>query len=88
MKVSKLLSLSVLMAVLTAAWVGNAVGQTSPRNTVARVQKHAVPAPKTAAKTRKVSSFAPHPTKRRVFGAPIQPPIVNKAPPPKKPSPR
>jgi hypothetical protein len=36
------------------------------------------------AKTRKASSFAPHPTKRRVFGAPIQPPIVNKAPPPKK----
>ena len=86
MKVSKLLSLSVLMTVLTAVWAGNAVGQ-SPRNTVARVQKHVSPAPKAAPKARKVSSFAPRPTKRRVFGAPIQPPIVNKAPAPKKPQP-
>jgi len=85
MKVSKLLSLTVLMAVLTAAWVGSAVAQTSPRNTVARVQKHAVAAPKAAPKSKKVSSFAPRPTRRRVFGAPIQPPIVNKAPAPKKP---
>jgi hypothetical protein len=44
-----------------------------------------VPAPKAAPKSKKVSSFAPRPTKRRVFGAPIQPPIVNKAPAPKKP---
>jgi hypothetical protein len=36
----------------------------------------------------KASSFAPHPTKRRVFGAPIQAPIVHSAPAPKKPGPR
>jgi hypothetical protein len=32
----------------------------------------------------KASAFAPRPTKQRVFGAPIQPPIVH-SPPPKKP---
>ncbi len=32
----------------------------------------------------KASAFAPRPTKRRVFGAPIQAPILHK-PPPKKP---
>jgi hypothetical protein len=37
----------------------------------------------------KASSFAPHPTGRRVFGDPIQPPIVHNAPPaPKKSAPR
>jgi hypothetical protein len=83
MKLARPLSLCVMVAVLTAAPVGNALAQ-SPRNTVARVQKNTRPAPKAVApKTRKVSSFAPHPTKRRVFGAPIQPPIVNKSPPPK-----
>ncbi len=36
----------------------------------------------------KASSFAPHPTNRRVFGDPIQPPIIYNAPaPPKKKSP-
>jgi hypothetical protein len=35
----------------------------------------------------KPSSFAPHPTNRRVFGAPIQPPIVRHVAP-KKPKPR
>jgi hypothetical protein len=29
----------------------------------------------------KASSFAPHPTRRRVFGDPIPPPLVHKAPP-------
>jgi hypothetical protein len=37
----------------------------------------------------KASSFAPHPTTRRVFGDPIQPPIVRTAPaPPKKKAPK
>jgi len=37
----------------------------------------------------KASSFAPHPTGRRVFGDPIQPPIVhNASPAPKKSAPR
>jgi len=37
---------------------------------------------------RKASSFAPHPTKRRVFGAPIQEPIMHSAPAPKKTAPK
>lgn len=36
----------------------------------------------------KASAFAPHPTKQRVFGAPIQAPIMHSAPAPKKPAPR
>ena len=50
--------------------------------------------PKTLAKVRhpdgtphKASSFAPHPTRSRVFGAPIQPPILHSAPP-KPPTPK
>jgi hypothetical protein len=34
----------------------------------------------------KASSFAPHPTKRRVFGDPIQPPILGHTAPTKPPS--
>jgi hypothetical protein len=37
----------------------------------------------------KASSFAPHPTTRRVFGDPIQAPIVhNNTPPQKKSAPK
>jgi len=36
----------------------------------------------------KASSFAPHPTKRRVFGDPIQAPIMHSAPAPKQPAPK
>jgi hypothetical protein len=35
---------------------------------------------------RKASSFAPHPTNRRVFGQPIQPPILGHVAPKKPPS--
>jgi hypothetical protein len=35
----------------------------------------------------KASSFAPHPTTRRVFGDPIQPPIVHNVPATTKKSP-
>jgi hypothetical protein len=51
------------------------------------------PGPKVVSKTQqplgkphKASSFAPHPTNRRVFGDPIQPPIVRHVAP-KKPQP-
>ena len=51
----------------------------------------AKPAPKVISKRHqpagtphKASSFAPHPTQRRVFGTPIQPPIVRTTAP-KKP---
>jgi hypothetical protein len=93
------LSRTLLAAGLTALIVGTATAQVSPvspRNAVVRAQ-HAGPSPKVVSRAHqpvgtphKVSSFAPHPTKRRVFGAPIQPPIVSNvpAPPPKKTAPK
>jgi hypothetical protein len=76
--------LGLLVAALAALSAGSTVAQVSPRSAVLRAQQH----PKVVSKARqpvgtphKVSSFAPHPTKRRVFGAPIQPPIVSKVPP-------
>jgi hypothetical protein len=89
LQTSMLLSLLVSSAVLAALSVGTAIGQTSPRSAVVRAQ-NAGSAPKVISRTRqptgklKASSFAPRPTKRRVFGAPIQPPIVRNQPP-KKP---
>jgi hypothetical protein len=93
------LSLTLLGAGLTALIAGTAAAQVSPvspRNAVVRAQ-HAGPSPKVVSRAHqpvgtphKVSSFAPHPTKRRVFGTPIQPPIVSNvpAPPPKKVGPK
>jgi hypothetical protein len=82
------LSRALLAAGLTALIVGTAAAQVSPRNAVVRAQ-HTGPSPKVVSRAHqpvgtphKVSSFAPHPTKRRVFGAPIQPPIVSQVPPP------
>jgi hypothetical protein len=87
------LSLTVV-AGLTALSVGTAVPQVSPRSAVVRAQ-HAGSSPKVVSKAHqpvgtphKASSFAPHPTKRRVFGAPIQAPIVSNVPPPQKPAAR
>jgi hypothetical protein len=77
----KMISLSVLTG-LIALSVGTAAAQ-SPQ--------HA--GPKVVSKTHqpvgtphKASSFAPRPTTRRVFGAPIQPQILHSAP--KKPDPK
>lgn len=42
---------------------------------------------KPGSSAQKASSFAPHPTSRRVFGAPIQSPILSKVTP-KKPPPK
>jgi len=81
-RTSTLLSLLVASGVLAALPVGTAVGQASPRSAAV----HAGSPPKVISKTRqptgklKASSFAPRPTKRRVFGAPIQPPIVHNQP--------
>jgi hypothetical protein len=73
---------------------GSAAAQASPRSAVLEAQR-AGPSPKVVSKVHqpvgtphKASSFAPHPTKRRVFGAPIQPPIVSHVVPPKKPGPK
>jgi hypothetical protein len=75
----RLLILTVLVA-LAAVSIGTAAAQASYKPPVTRA-KHPAPPAKVAPKTRKASSFAPRPTKRRVFGAPIQPPIVHPAPP-------
>jgi hypothetical protein len=88
------LPVTVLVGCLTALIVGTAIAQVSPRSAVVRAQ-HAGRSPKAVSKAHqpvgtphKVSSFAPHPTKRRVFGAPIQAPIVSSVPPPKKTGPK
>jgi hypothetical protein len=89
-----MLSLTLLAAGLTALPVGTAIAQVSPRSQVVQAQR-AGAHPKVVSKSRqpvgtphKVSSYAPHPTKRRVFGAPIQAPILSNVPPPKKPGPK
>ena len=78
--------LALVAAGLTALSVGTAQAQASSRTE---------PSPKVVSKVQqpagtpqKASSFAPHHTKRRVFGAPIQPPIVRNVPPKKKLQPK
>jgi hypothetical protein len=86
--------LTLLVAGLTALIVGTAIAQVSPQSAVVRAQ-HTSQSPKVVSKAHqpvgtphKASSFAPHPTKRRVFGDPIQPPILSNVPPPKKVAPK
>jgi hypothetical protein len=83
-----------VVAGLTTFSVGTAMAQDSPRSAVVRAQ-HVGSSPKVVSQAHqpvgtphKVSSFAPRPTKRRVFGAPIQAPIVSNVPPPKKTGPK
>jgi len=83
------LRLSLVAAAFAALSAGSTVAQVSPRNAAVRTQQ-AGSYPKVVSKAHhpvgtphKASSFAPHPTTRRVFGAPIQAPIVRKVPPPK-----
>jgi hypothetical protein len=85
------LSLTLLV---TAFSVGTAIAQVSPESTVARA-RHVGSSPKVVSKAHqpvgtphKASSLAPHPTKRRVFGDPIQPPILTNVSPPKKVAPK
>ena len=78
--------LAVLMLATTSAAYADAV-----RNAVVEAQRAGPTKPsKTVSKVRqpvgtphKASSFAPHPTGKRVYGAPIQAPIVHNPPPPK-----
>jgi len=91
------LSLTLLAAGLTALIAGTAAAQVAPvppRSAVVRAQ-HAGPSPKVVSRAHqpvgtphKASSFAPHPTKRRVFGDPIQPAILGHVQPPKKAGPK
>jgi hypothetical protein len=75
-------SVAVLAASLVVLSTGTAFAQRAgptPPSKVVSKSRQPVGTP------HKVSSFAPHPTSRRVFGDPIQPPIVNNAPQPKNP---
>jgi hypothetical protein len=88
------LAQTLLVAGLTALTMGTAIAQVSPRSAVVRAQ-HAGSSPHVVSRAHqpvgtphKVSSFAPHPTKRKVFGAPIQAPILTNVPPPVKPAPK
>jgi hypothetical protein len=93
-KISMLRSLTLLVAGLTALSVGTTWAQVSPGSAVVRAQQGGA-SPKVVSRAHqpvgtphKASAFAPRPTKRRVFGAPIQAPIVGKVPAPKKPGPK
>jgi hypothetical protein len=71
---------------------GTALAQESPRNAVLAAQRVGPTKPaKVVAKSHqpvgtphKASSFAPHRTNKRVFGDPIQAPIVHSHPAPKR----
>ena len=88
MRVDKLSLAMVAVSLLTVA-AATAFAQVN--NAVAKAQRVGPSSPKVVSKSHqpagtphKASSFAPHPTTRRVFGDPIQPPIVHTtAPPPK-----
>jgi hypothetical protein len=68
----------MLMIVMSVALVG--IATAAPPKTLSKVHQP-------SGKPTKASSFAPHPTRSRVFGAPIQAPILKNAPP-KKPAPK
>jgi hypothetical protein len=91
----RLIVMGVLAACVVGLSTGSAVAQ-SFRNDVTRARSTGPsgPAPKVVSKSHqpvgtphKASSYAPHPTKRRVFGDPIQAPIVHNVPP-EKPAPK
>lgn len=81
------MSLVVLTAGLITLSAGTAAAQNAQRAGPTR-PKVVSKAHQPVGTPHKASSFAPHPTGRRVFGAPIQPPIVHNAPPPKKSAPK
>ncbi len=79
---------AIAVAALMLVWAGDALAQQSPRSAVVSAQRVGPAKPgKVVSKTHqpvgtphKASSFAPRNTNRRVFGDPIQAPIVHKAP--------
>ena len=80
---------------ILGAWllmVSGGLALAQPPNRTVRVAQNVRPAPRIISRTRQpvgtphaASSFAPHPNHQRVFGAPIQPPIMHSAAP-KKPN--
>jgi hypothetical protein len=81
---------ATLLAVLVATSAGTAFADAN-RNAVVAAQRVGPTKPgKVVSRARqpvgtphKASAFAPRPTNKRVFGAPIQAPIVHSAPAPK-----
>jgi hypothetical protein len=89
-------AVKISLVVLAAGLVICAGTATAQQNsTVYDAQRVGPTRPKVVSKSHqpvgtphKASSFAPHPTTRRVFGDPIQAPIVHNTPPPKKSAPK
>jgi hypothetical protein len=88
---------AIKISLLAAGLVACAGTATAQQNsTVYNAQRVGPTRPKVVSKSHqpvgtphKASSFAPHPTTRRVFGDPIQPPIVHNVPTTtKKPPPK
>jgi hypothetical protein len=79
MKTSVVVLAASLVVIATGTAFAQRAGPTPPSKVVSKTRQP-------VGTPHKASSFAPHPTSRRVFGDPIQPPIVNNAPPqpPKK----
>ena len=81
------MSLVALAAGVVLVSAGTAVAQNTQRVGPTRpkvVSKSHQP----VGKAHQASSFAPHPTTRRVFGDPIQPPIVHNVPTTRKSPPK
>ena len=76
------IALAALMLMASGgAFAQGHVGSTKPGKVISKAHQP-------DGKPTRASSFAPHPTRQRVFGAPIQAPIVHNAPAPKKPAPK
>jgi hypothetical protein len=82
---------AIALSALILLTAGTAFAQESSRNTVMAAQRVGQPKPSRVVSKahqpvgtpHKVSSFAPHKTNKRVFGDPIQAPIVHSQPAPK-----
>jgi hypothetical protein len=75
MKTSVVVLAASLIVISTGTTFAQRAGPTRPSKVVSKTRQP-------VGTPHKASSFAPHPTSRRVFGDPIQPPIVNNAPAP------
>jgi hypothetical protein len=72
--------------ILMAGWLALAAQAATAATPVGQSPKLVSKARQPVGTPHKASSFAPHPTKRKVFGDPIQPPILGHVAPKKPPS--
>src|SRR5579871_3995936 len=87
MRAVETVAVALVVAGLMALSAGAAVAQESPRSAVVKAEKAGpTKPPKVVSKSHqpvgtphKVSSYAPRPTNKRVYGDPIQAPIVHSA---------